>query len=97
MTLREYELRMLAFKLSQVDEEMKQHRQAFLNDAARARDKKGEPIYKEFSSFYNYEERINETLEGTDFQKSKLDENRITELKQVAKRLREFREGRGTI
>lgn len=40
MTIREYELRMLAFNLQQVDEEMKRHQQAFLNDAVRAKNKK---------------------------------------------------------
>ena len=97
MTIREYELRMLAFNLSQVDEEMKRHQQAFLNDAVRAKNKKGEPIYKPFSDFYDYEERINNVLEGSIFEKEILNEERKRELTQVAKRLREFREGRGTI
>lgn len=96
MTLREFELRMIAYRLSLVDEEMKRHQQAFLNDAVRARDKKGDPVYKEFSDFYNYEERLEETLDGTEFSKGKLDENRIDELKKVGKRLREYRERRGT-
>ncbi|TRZ30904.1 hypothetical protein AUF15_08145 [Enterococcus avium] len=95
MTLREFELRMIAFKLSQVDEDMKRHEQAFLNNSVRARDRKGNAIYKEFIDFYDYEERINEALEGTDFHKSKLDEKRINELKQIARNLREYREGRG--
>lgn len=97
MTIREYELRMLAFNLSQVDEEMKRHQQAFLNDAVRAKNKKGEPIYKQFSDFYDHEERINNVLEGSIFEKEILNEERKRELTQVAKRLREFREGRGTI
>lgn len=97
MTLREFELRMIAFKLSQVDEDMKRHEQAFLNNSVRARDKKGNAIYKEFIDFYDYEERINEALKDTDLHKNKLDEKRINELKQIARNLREFREGRGTI
>lgn len=97
MTIREYELRMLAFNLQQVDEEMKRHQQAFLNDAVRAKNKKGEPIYKHFSDFYDYEERISNVLEGSVFEQEILNEERKRELTQVAKRLREFREGRGTI
>lgn len=58
LTLEEYELRMEAYRLQQVDEEEKIYLQAFLNFAAQATDKKGKAKYRTFKQFYNREDRL---------------------------------------
>ncbi|WP_315523927.1 hypothetical protein [Pseudoramibacter alactolyticus] len=58
LTLEEYELRMEAYCLQQVDEEEKIYLQAFLNFAAQATDKKGKAKYRTFKQFYNREDRL---------------------------------------
>ena len=57
MTMSEFELRMIAFNLAEVDEERKRHELAYLNVKAQATNKKGKPVFESFKSFYDYEKR----------------------------------------
>ena len=46
MTMSEFELRMIAFNLAEVDEERKRHELAYLNVKAQATNKKENPFLK---------------------------------------------------
>ncbi len=69
MTLYEYELRMKAHRLMEVDEEYKLHRLAWANYNVQATERKGKdkivPVYKTFQQFYDYEKRIDSVLAGS--------------------------------
>ena len=62
MTLPEYELLMEAAQLKQVDNDYRNHLQAFLNFAVQAEKKAGKgkskPVYKKFKQFYDYEDEV---------------------------------------
>lgn len=47
-----------AVKLKQVDMDYRNHLQAWLTFSAKATNKKGKPIYKKFSKFYDYEKEV---------------------------------------
>lgn len=49
---------MEAKKLREVDDDLKAHRQAFLNFQVQATDKKGRPIYKRFDKFFDYDKAL---------------------------------------
>lgn len=51
MTMSEFELRMIAFNLAEVDEERKRHELAYLNVKAQATNKKGKPFLKALKVF----------------------------------------------
>ena len=63
LTIPEYKLLMEAIKLQQVDKDYRNHLQAFLNFAVKAKRKAGKnkmkPVYTRFEKFYNYEAEIN--------------------------------------
>ena len=90
MTMSEFELRMIAFNLAEVDEERKRHELAYLNVKAQATNKKGKPV---FESFYDYEKRVAEVLAANQPQRTKLNERKKTQLATVAERLRRYRKG----
>ncbi|MCD4926841.1 hypothetical protein IV453_00105 [Enterococcus faecalis] len=90
----EFELRMIAFNLAEVDEERKRHELAYLNVKAQAANKKGKPVFESFKSFYDYEKRVAEVLAANQPQRTKLNERKKTQLATVAERLRRYREGR---
>ena len=58
LTLPEYELLMEAAQLKQVDNDYRNHLQAFLNYAVKAEKKAGKgkskPVYRKFKQFYDY-------------------------------------------
>ena len=62
LTLPEYKLLMEAARLRQIDQDYRNHLQAFLNFAVTARKKTGKnksrPVYTRFSKFYDYEKEI---------------------------------------
>lgn len=65
LELPEYQLLMKALALRRVDEEYRVHEQAFLNTAARAtKGKSGRPVYKKFSSFFDYDEAVKKVQNG---------------------------------
>lgn len=91
MTMSEFELRMIAFNLAEVDEERKRHELAYLNVKAQATNKKGKPVFESFKSFYDYEKRVAEVLAANQPQRTKLNERKKTQLATVAERLRRYR------
>lgn len=65
MTIREYSIRMLAFRLKNLDKRELLHQQAWANwqvQSTRTRGKKEEPVYKTFDKFFNKQELENEIL-----------------------------------
>lgn len=62
MTIPEYNLLMEAVELKEVDQDYRNHLQAFLNFAVKAEKKAGKnkskPVYRKFKQFYNYESEI---------------------------------------
>lgn len=62
LTIPEYNLLMEAAQLKQVDEDYRNHLQAFLNFAVKAEKKSGKnkskPVYRKFKQFYNYEAEL---------------------------------------
>lgn len=65
MTVREYSIRMLAFRLKNLDKQEMIHQQAWANwqvQSTRTRGKKEEPVYKSFDKFFNKQELENEVL-----------------------------------
>lgn len=62
MTLREYEWLHEAGRLREVDEDYRNHLQAFLNFVVQAKKKVGRnkevPVYKTFGSFFDYDKEV---------------------------------------
>lgn len=62
LTIPEYNLLMEAVQLKEVDQDYRNHLQAFLNFAVKAEKKAGKnkskPVYRKFKQFYNYESEI---------------------------------------
>ena len=62
LTIPEYNLLMEAVQMKEVDQDYRNHLQAFLNFAVRAEKKAGKnkskPVYRKFKQFYNYEAEI---------------------------------------
>ena len=61
LTIPEYELLMEAVRLKQVDQDYRNHLQAFLNFAVKAEKKSGKgskPVYSKFKRFYDYEKEL---------------------------------------
>lgn len=86
MTLYEYEIKMQAHNLAQVDKEFDMHLQAWLNHAVTATKEQGKntvPVYKNFKEFYDYDKRLKET-EGT---KEKKLNPKLRRLAQMAARV----------
>lgn len=58
----EYELLMEAVKLKRVDQDYRNHLQAFLNFAVKAEKKisktESRPVFKEFKKFFDYEKEL---------------------------------------
>lgn len=91
MTLYEYDLRMKAHRLQEIDWEYKIHLQAWANCTAKQKKMQGRdkivPVFTSFKQFYDYDRRIEEVL-ATD--KIQAQEER---LKRIAKRVREYERG----
>ena len=61
MTVAEYEILMEAERLKQVDNDYRQHLQAYLNysvKATKGSGKHAKPAYKKFKQFYDYEKEL---------------------------------------
>lgn len=62
MTIPEYTLLMEAVRLKQVDNDYRNHLQAYLNFAVKAERKTGKyksrPVYGKFKKFYDYEKEL---------------------------------------
>lgn len=59
-TIADYEVMTQAYKLRNVDEELRIHVLAWQIVQAGASDKKGKPIYSNFKRFYDYDKKIKE-------------------------------------
>lgn len=59
MTLYEYEAKMYAYSLQQIDNERDMHVQAWINHQVTGT-KKDKPLYKKFEDFFDYEKRVKE-------------------------------------
>ncbi|MED4083868.1 hypothetical protein P4637_03190 [Halalkalibacterium halodurans] len=69
LTLREYKIRMKAYRLKRIDREYDMHLQAWLNHqvtATKESGKKQVPVFKKFKNFYDYEARVNEVKKPTE-------------------------------
>lgn len=89
MTLYEYEAKMKAYRLSQVDKEQDMHMQAWLNHlvtATKEQGKKTVPVFKEFKEFFDYDKRLKEVEKPT-----KNIDPHMKKLAQIAKRANEGR------
>lgn len=66
MTLYEYELRMKAYWLAQVDQEYQIHLQAWANWNVQAMKSQGKnkrvPVFKNFKQFFDYDRHIRDVL-----------------------------------
>ena len=65
MTLFEYEIRLKAYELKQVDKDYDIHLQAWSNwnvQAMKESGKKRVPVFKTFKQFFDYEKRIKDVL-----------------------------------
>lgn len=60
LTIPEYTLLMEAVKLKQIDQDYRNHLQAWLTFSAQATKKKGQPVYAKFKKFYDYEKHLKE-------------------------------------
>lgn len=62
LTIPEYNLLIEAVRLKQIDQDYRNHLQAFLNFAVKAEKKTGKgksrPVYSKFKQFYNYEKEV---------------------------------------
>lgn len=97
MTLYEYNMRMKAFRLKQVDKEYDIHLQAWENWNVQAMKKQGKnkkvPVFKNFKEFFDYEARQQEAAEG-----KKDDKNRtISRVAAAMRRQKERRQGDGEL
>ena len=67
LTIPEYNLLMKAVQLKQVDQDYRNHLQAYLNFAVKAKKKRGknwEPVFRKFTQFYDYDEEIEKARNG---------------------------------
>lgn len=68
MTMYEYEMRLTAYRLRQVDREYEIHLQAWANWNVQAMKKQGKhkqvPVFKTFQQFFDYKKSIRDVLGG---------------------------------
>ncbi|EAC2245319.1 hypothetical protein DYU02_02235 [Listeria monocytogenes] len=86
MTLSEYQLRIKAYRLKDLDRMKDLHLAAWLNHQAGATNKKGKPFYKEFKDFFNFEEEQRKILHPEPQIKNK------KKLQKIAMNLKKYRE-----
>jgi len=79
MSYFEYQARLYAFRLSEVDKEYDMHLQAYLNNLVTATDK-GKPKFKDFKDFFDYEKQINEIENGLTERKIKPQHKRMANI-----------------
>lgn len=89
LTLYEYEARMYAFRLQQVDKQHDMHLQAWIHNQAKATKKNGKPAYSKFTDFFDYEKEIKRIDIETKGASSLTGKQK--KLAQIAKRLNERR------
>lgn len=95
MTLQEYRLRILAFKLREVDERKKMHEQAYLNQVVQSTDKRGKPKFKTFDEFFDYEKEIDNVLDGSKYERDHINSDTRERILKRIGRLKEYDELKG--
>lgn len=90
MTLNEYNLKMLAFRLRQVDRAFERRDLAWQFMCVQATDKDGKLVYREFNKFFDYEKAIKQV-----YQPQKDEAHMDQDLVRIARRLEEYRRKRG--
>lgn len=73
MTIPEYNLRLKAFQLREIDETNKIHQLAWAINMASQRKKNGVPVYRRFDKFFDYKKALNSLLKK-DKKKTETDE-----------------------
>ena len=58
MTISEFNFRMQAYRLQQVDRMNDIHMQAWANNMAGQKKKNGRPVYRKFDQFFNYKKAV---------------------------------------
>src|SRR5699024_530816 len=58
MSFFEYEARMYAYRLSEVDKMNDMHLQAWVHQKAKAKNDKGKSVYKTYKDFFDYEKEV---------------------------------------
>lgn len=92
LSLYEYEARMHAYRLKQVDESNKMHMQAWFNHSVTATKEKGGkqvPVYQTYKEFFDYEKEIKKVEK--ELGKEKVMTNKQKRMAQAAKRMNERR------
>lgn len=83
LTIPEYKLLMKAVKLKQIDNDYRNHLQAYLNFAVQAEKKAGKgktrPVYNTFKKFYDYKKELKKV-------ENKKEDSRFSGLKKFLKR-----------
>lgn len=92
MTLKEYNLRMQAYRLQQVDRMFERRDLAWAIVTAKSVDKEGNYIYREFKDFFDYDEAI-KAVENVQVREEDMDQDLV----RIARRLAEYRKGGGKI
>ena len=64
MTIYEYELRMKAFRLRNLDREHDLHKLAWITQQAGAAKKNGRPVFRSFKQFFDFKKMEKEVLSG---------------------------------
>ena len=63
LTIAQYEVMVEALELRMLDQDLHEHRQAFLNFAVQAEKKAGKgktkPVYRRFNQFFDYDKELN--------------------------------------
>lgn len=80
MSLFEYEARMYAFRLSEVDREHDMHLQAWLANQASATKESGKSVFKSFKDFFDYEKQVKEIERGVNAKEIKPQHKRMAKL-----------------
>lgn len=80
--LREYQLLMKAYALKRLDEEHAIHRQAWINQQAKATKQQGKktvPYYRNFKQFFDYD-KLEQDIIQPNKKETKAKENRLADL-----------------
>lgn len=92
MTLKEYNLRMQAYRLKQVDRMFERRDLAWAIVTAKSVDKDGNYVYKTFKDFFDYDEALR-AVENVQVREEDMDQDLV----RIAHRLAEYRKGGGKI
>lgn len=92
MTLKEYDLRMRAYRLQQVDRMFERRDLAWAIMIAKSVDKDGNYVYKTFKDFFDYDEAL-KTVGNIQVREEDMDQDLV----RIARRLAEYRKGGGKI